>query len=219
MTRTYQTVTHTTVGLWRHDTLLYESLMTIHHVILFLVVIVPLSFDTFLLSAALGIAGLPKGERLRTSLILTAFEAGMPIIGVLIGSGIGDVAGRYASYIAAAVIGAAGLITLKPGSKEEKEEQRMKLLAKARGIMIINLGIGISIDELAIGVSLGLLHITLLPAIVFIAIQTFLASQLGLHVGGKLSETLQERAQRVAGSMLIGVAILFVVLKATGHSL
>ncbi len=190
-----------------------------HHALLFLVVIVPLSFDTFLLSAALGMAGLKKQERLKTSLILTAFEAGMPIVGVAIGNGAGDLAGRYAPYIAAAVIAFAGLLALKPGSDEERENQRMKLLANARGIMIINLGIGISIDELAIGVSLGLLNITLWPAVVFIALQTFFASQIGMRLGSKLSDALQERAQQAAGLMLVAVAVLFVVLKLTGHSL
>jgi len=134
--------------------------MTLNQLLLLLVVILSLSLDTFLLSATLGLAGLPKRDQLRTSLILAAFEAGMPIVGVLVGQRVGNFIGQFAGYAAALVIGAAGFIALRPGGDEEKEQQRLKLLAHARGIAVIDLGISISVDELAIGFSLGLLHLS-----------------------------------------------------------
>jgi hypothetical protein len=51
--------------------------------------ILPLAIDTFVLGTALGVAGMAKRERLRASLVLTAFEAGMPVIGFLAGAGVG----------------------------------------------------------------------------------------------------------------------------------
>ena len=193
--------------------------MSIHHLVLLLALLVPLSLDTFLLSAALGLAGLPQRQRVRTSLTLAAFEAGMPIIGVLVGQGIGTILGRFVGYTAAVVIGLAGLIALKPGDDADKEQRRLRLLAHARGLAIIDLGLSISVDELAVGVSLGLLHIPLLVAVIFLGVQAFAASQLGLWLGGRVSETLREGAERVAGLILIAVAIVLIVLKATGHEL
>ncbi len=193
--------------------------MTLQHLLILVALLVPLSLDNFVLSAALGLAGLPANQRLRTSLTLAAFEAGMPVIGVLIGQGAGNFLGRFAGYTAAAVIGLAGLIALWPGKDEDKERQRLKLLAHARGLAIIDLGVSISIDELAIGFGLGLLHVPLILAIGFLAVQTFAASQFGLWAGGRLNETLQEGAERLAGVILVIVAIVLIVLRATGHEL
>lgn len=193
--------------------------MSLHHILLTLALLVPLSLDTFLLSGALGLAGLPKAQRVRTSLILAAFEAGMPAVGVLIGHGIGDFLGHFAGYTAAIVIGFAGFLALRPGKDEDKEKQRLNLLAHARGLAIIDLGLSISIDELAVGVSLGLLGVPLIFAVVFLGIQAFAAAQLGLWVGGRLSENLREGAERIAGIALILVALVLIVLKVTGHEL
>ena len=193
--------------------------MSTHHALFLLALLVPLALDTFILAAALGLAGLPKKERVRTSLILAAFEAAMPAVGVLIGRGIGNVVGHFAGYTAAAVIGVAGYLLLRPGKEEESEQKRLKLLAHARGLAIIDLGVSISIDELAIGLSLGLLHISLWFAVIFLGIQAFAAAQLGLWLGGRLSETLRDGAEKVAGGILILVALALIAFKLTGHQL
>ena len=51
--------------------------------------VLPLSLDTFAVSAALGVAGLSKRERWRLSLVLAGFEAVMPIVGFLAGGLLG----------------------------------------------------------------------------------------------------------------------------------
>jgi putative Mn2+ efflux pump MntP len=55
----------------------------------------PLSFDTFAVSAALGVAGLSGRERWRVSLVMAGFETVMPIAGFLAG---GVVVGRWAAW-------------------------------------------------------------------------------------------------------------------------
>ena len=74
--------------------------------------------DTFLLATALGLAGLPAAGRTRTSLILAASEAGMPVAGVLGGPGPGDSPAASRGYTAAAVTGLAALLALRPGRNE-----------------------------------------------------------------------------------------------------
>ncbi len=193
--------------------------MTLQHLLFLLALLVPLAIDTFILATALGLAGLPKKDQTRASLILASFEAVMPVVGVLIGSGIGNFIGRFAGYTAAAVIGFAGFLMLKPGKEEDKEQQRMKLLGRARGLAIIDLGISVSIDELAIGLSLGLLRIPLIFAVIFLGVQAFLAAQLGLRLGSKLSEKAIGGTEKLAGAVLIIVALFLIGLKLTGHQL
>ncbi len=192
--------------------------MTRYHLALLLALLVPLALDTFLLSAALGLAGLPKEQRVRTSLTLVAFEAGMPIVGVLVGRGVGAFLGSLAGYTAASVIGLAGVLLLRPG-KDKREHERLTLLTHARGLAAIDLGISISVDELALGVSLGLLQVPLLVAVIFVGVQSFAAAQLGFWLGGRLNEHLREGAEQVVGAALVAIAIALIVFKVTGHQL
>jgi manganese efflux pump family protein len=96
----------------------------------------PLAVDTFALSAALGIVGLKPRERLRISLIRAAFEGGMPVISFLLGAVAGRVLGSYAEYAAIAFLVLAGFLLLRPGN-EDAEEERFRLLARAKGLAAI----------------------------------------------------------------------------------
>src|SRR6266568_7078649 len=138
------------------------------HLLLLAGIILPLGLDTFALAAALGVAGIPANRRGSTSLILAAFEAGMPIVGFLIGGAVGHVIGDFAGWTAIAFLGIAGLFMLRPGD-EEKEEARLKLLARAHGVAIVDLGLAISVDELAVGFSLGLLGLPLVVAVIWLS--------------------------------------------------
>jgi putative Mn2+ efflux pump MntP len=174
----------------------------------------PLAIDTFVLSTALGVAGLAKRERFRTSLILTTFEAGMPVVGFLVGTGLGSIIGQWADYVAVAVLAVTGVWMLWPrGGEEEPEERKVRLLESARGWAILVLGLSISLDELAIGLGVGLLRLPLILLITLIAVQAFLAAQLGMRLGSRIAEKAREAAEKFAGVLLLVAAALVVVEK------
>jgi putative Mn2+ efflux pump MntP len=182
-------------------------------------VILPLAIDTFVLGTALGAAGIAKRDRLRTSLILAAFEAGMPIAGFLIGAAIGGAISLWSDYVAAAALAAIGVWMLRSGGDENEEaEASVRLLASARGWAIVVLGLSISLDELAIGFGVGLLRLPLLLIVGLIAIQAFLAAQLGMTLGSKIAQRARYAAGRLAGLLLLSAAVLVVggKLAATG---
>jgi manganese efflux pump family protein len=170
--------------------------------------ILPLAIDTFVLSTALGVAGMSRRERFRTILILTAFEAGMPIVGFLVGAGIGGAIGRWADYVAALVLFVTGAWMVRAAGAEADEEQKVRLLESARGWAIVVLGLGISLDELAIGFGVGLLQLPLLLLVGLIAVQAFLAAQLGMRLGSHLAERTTRFAGQLAGAFLILAALL-----------
>jgi manganese efflux pump family protein len=174
-------------------------------------VILPLAIDTFVLGTALGAAGIAKRERLRTSLTLTAFEAGMPVIGFVAGSGIGLVIGRWADYVAAAVLAITGLLMIRPQGADEEDERKVELLDSARGWAVVLLGLSISVDELAIGFGVGLLRLPLLLLVALIAAQAFLAAQIGMRLGAGLADNSRRSAGRLAGALLLLAAVLVVV--------
>jgi len=186
------------------------------HILTVAAFILPLGLDTFALSAALGALGLARRERLRAGLVLVSFEAVMPFVGFLIGSGIGTAVGKYSDYAAAMVLAAVGLFMLWP-KDEENEAGRVALLQRARGAAIIGLGLGISLDELAIGFGGGLLRLPLVVLVLLIASQAAIASFIGMQIGSRLGETARERAEQIAGGLLIAASALILVEKAASH--
>lgn len=175
--------------------------------------LLPLGLDTFALGAALGIAGLPPRDRLRVALIFTLFEAGMPIAGILIGRAAGSLIGDWAGYGGIVFLLIAGGLLLRPSKDEDGEERRLKLLAHARGLAILDLGLSISVDELTVGLSAGLLGLSIAVAVTWIAVQAFIAAQAGLRFGARIGDELRERSEQVAGAALIAVALVLLVLR------
>jgi manganese efflux pump family protein len=176
--------------------------------------VLPLGLDTFAVSAALGMRGLPRRERLKVSLLMAAFEMTMPVVGLLVGHALGHAVGSAADWIAVAVL--AGLGGWMLFHKEENEGEKAAELATRGGLAVIALGISISLDELAMGFTIGLLHLSLWLAVVLIGAQAFVFSQLGLRLGSRLSETLRERAEQLAGLALLALALLLIVEQVVG---
>jgi putative Mn2+ efflux pump MntP len=174
--------------------------------------VLPLSLDTFAVSAALGVAGLPARDRWRLSLLMSGFETVMPIIGVLAGALVGRALGDFADYLAAAVLIGAGLLMLREDdSSDEVLAQRM------RGAAMIAIGVSVSLDELAIGLVIGLLGLPVVLVAALIGAQALLASQLGVRLGARLGAELRERAEQAAGALLVVLGVGLVVLRLTGH--
>ena len=164
--------------------------------------VLPLGVDSFAVAAALGAAGLTSwAERLRISAIFVLFEAGMPLIGVAAGGGLARVIGSVADYVAAAAVAGLGIFMLV--HDEDSEEQQAGLLSSTHGLAILALSISISLDEFAIGFSLGLVRLPVAPVIIAIAIVALAASQLGLALGSRISERFRERAEKLAAIALI----------------
>jgi putative Mn2+ efflux pump MntP len=176
-----------------------------------LALLLPLSLDTFAVAAALAAAGLPSSQRLRVSLVLTGFEAAMPLVGIGAGEAIGRAVGSLADYLAGAALLALGSYLLLLAHDDDAGTAAR--LARAHGLAVIGLGVSISLDELAIGFSAGLLHLPLAWAIVLIAAQALLAAQLGLRFGARLGEQICERAEWIAGLALIALGITFLAAR------
>ena len=173
--------------------------------------VLPLGLDTFAVSAALGMRGLPSRERLRVSVLMSSFEMAMPVVGLLVGRALGHLIGDAADYVAIGLLALLGAWMLL----HEEEGENAARLAGGHGLALLALGISISLDELAIGFTIGLLHFSLWVAVILIGAQAFLFAQIGLRLGSRLKETLRERAEQLAGLALLGLAVLLGVEKLT----
>lgn len=111
-------------------------------------------------------------------------------------------------YIAIGVLLAFGLYTLLAG--DDEDDDSLGKLRSATGWSAVALGLSISLDELAIGFTLGLLRLPALLVVVLIGAQAFVLSQVGLRVGARIGASLRAGADRFAGLTLtaLGVGLL-----------
>ena len=176
--------------------------------------VLPLGIDSFAVAAAIGAAQATTAwQRLRISLLFVVFEGGMPLIGLGLGVALAHGIGQIAGYVAAAaVIGIGGWMLF---AGDEGEEDKAARITTSRGLALVGLGISISLDELAIGFSIGLSSLPAIAVIVAIALQAFIAAQLGLAAGAKIAERWRERAERLAGIALILLGVYLVVEQLT----
>jgi putative Mn2+ efflux pump MntP len=168
--------------------------------------VLPLGLDSFAVAAALGASQVTTAwQRLRISLVFVIFEGGMPLIGLAVGSVLARGIGHIADYLAAAAVIGIGIWILLADNlaDNEDEEDKASRIMASRGLALVGLGISISLDELAIGFSIGLVRLPVSAVIAAIAVQAFVAAQLGLAIGAKIAERWRERAERVAGIALI----------------
>lgn len=175
--------------------------------------VLPLCLDTFAVAAAIGLRGVTPRQRLRLGLLFAAFEGGMPLIGLGAGAGLGRLMGSFADYLAAAALVGLGVYLLAAG--EEAEERRLARLPGAGGWTLIGLGLSISLDELAIGFSLGLAGVSIALAVILIAVQALAVSQLGFSLGGRIGDRLREGAERLAALVLLALGAVLLAAKLT----
>jgi putative Mn2+ efflux pump MntP len=166
-------------------------------------IVLPLCLDTFAASAALGVAGLTARQRLQVSILFPLAEAAMPLLGVMVGLGAARVVGSVAGYAAAVVLAATGAFLIaEAGERDEGRAWR-----SAQGWALVGLTLGIAVDELALGVGIGLLRLSMTAAVIMIGVQAVVASQLGLVVGARLGRRAHEGAQQLAGFALVAIGI------------
>lgn len=165
--------------------------------------VLPLGLDSFAVAAAIGAARpITWRERVRISVIFVILEAGMPVIGVFLGRALAHGIGHIADYLAAATVIGIGAWMLFGGGSNDEEQRAVRILSR-HGLALIGLGVSISLDELAIGFSAGLVHLPIVAVIIAIAWQALIAAQLGLAIGTRIGERLRDRAEQGAGLALI----------------
>lgn len=168
--------------------------------------IIPLGLDSFAVAAALGSAGVAGNDGLRISVMFGVFEAVMPLIGFALGAPVGHAIGNAGDYVATGILICLGAWMLRG----DDDPDRVAKLTRPTGVWALMLGLSISIDELVIGFTLGLLGGPVLVVAAAVGVQAAVFSQVGLRLGARLGERVREDAQRLAGLglMVLGAALL-----------
>lgn len=224
----------------------------------------PLCLDTFAVAfAVLGEMRLTRTQRIRVIVLLIAFEAGMPLVGIALGAPlthlvsspthlvfdpyqVGSSAeatqlrhayqahlaeradltfvGRYVvPIVVPMVVGVLGLLmldeSLNDDDDDDDEAGKARALVGARGLSVIGLGLGISVDELVVGFTLSFSSLPVPLVITTIVIQAFLAIMIGQLLGRKARagsprlsvERITTGSKMLAGSALLALSAVLLV--------
>jgi putative Mn2+ efflux pump MntP len=143
----------------------------------------------FAASVAIGLSGVDRALRIRIALVFGIFEAGMPIVGLVLGRQIAGSLGNHANIIGGILLGITGLYVII-GALREADEPKQAISGNLKKLLLT--GLALSIDNLIVGFSLGTFKQSLLEAAAVIGITSIALSLIGLEVGRYLKSWVEE---------------------------
>ena len=141
---------------------------------------VGLSMDAFAVSVCKGLSlrRYGPGRSLTAGIYFGGFQALMPLIGWALGVRFQQAIANVDHWIAF------GLLTLIGINMLREARQEGDSLDEAMGpAAMLPLAVATSIDALAVGVTFAFLQVSILPAVSFIGVTTFVLSALGVWAG------------------------------------
>jgi putative Mn2+ efflux pump MntP len=166
-------------------------------------------------SIGIGVAGVDTRTRLRVGIVFGIFEAGMPVVGLLIGRRLATELGEDVRWAGAALLIAIGAISLVrsvlEGRQHPDQEPRAPAPAPAGpglGRLLLS-GLALSMDNLVIGFALGTYGVGVAAGALVIGVVSVAMSLAGLELGGLLGRWAGRRSEQMSGVILIlvGAAI------------
>jgi putative Mn2+ efflux pump MntP len=177
------------------------------------------------LAAAIGIGfgGVTARTRVRVALTFGVFEAGMPIVGLVVGAGVASGIGHLARWIGAAVLIGIGAVTVIQAWRQPVEAGRgaPRQPVEAGGdaprpgqphhtdslSRLIISAFALSLDNLAAGFALGTMHVGVAEGAIVIGVVSVVLSLAGLELGGRIGAAAGRRGEQIGGAILVGVGV------------
>jgi manganese efflux pump family protein len=161
-----------------------------------------------------GTTGRVSGAaRLRIAVVFGLFEAGMPVLGLVLGHGLADSIGEAARWLGGAALiafGVAGLIQARreaghPGPEDgERAQPPQRSSVQPIGRLLLA-GLVLSGDNLAAGFALGAYQVSIAAAAVVFGAVSVVMSLAGLELGARIGAAAGERSELIACVLLIVV--------------
>lgn len=177
---------------------------------------VGLSMDAFAVAVCKGLAmkKLSVKKALIIALWFGGFQALMPTLGYLLGTGFESYVTAIDHWIAFVLLGLIGANMIKEALSREEENASDAVDIKTMFL----LAVATSIDALAVGVTYAFLQVQIIPAVTFIGVITFALSLAGVKIGNVFGLRFKAKAEISGGVILIlmGIKILLEHLQLLG---
>jgi putative Mn2+ efflux pump MntP len=168
-----------------------------------------MAMDAFAVCLGVGANRQSEGFRptFRLSFHFGLFQFILPVVGWFAGMTVAGYIKTVDHWVAFALLAFVGGRMIRAGFDPEEQTSRND---PSRGWTMVMLSLAVSIDALAIGLSLALVNVQIWYPAVVIGIVTGLVSLLGLRLGNGLGKKFGKRMEVIGGIVLvvIGVRIL-----------
>lgn len=165
---------------------------------------VGLSMDAFAVAVCKGLAMKKSKVRnmITVGLWFGIFQALMPILGYLLGSGFSGKITAVDHWIAFVLLGFIGANMIKEAfSDDDCADSNLSFKA------MLPLAVATSIDALAVGVTLAFLDVNIFSSVASIGVITFIISAAGVKIGNVFGAKYKSKAELAGGVILIALGI------------
>ena len=176
---------------------------------------ISLAMDAFAVSVASGVA-LKRcciRDALKIALSFGLFQAIMPVIGWLAGLTVKAYICKFDHWIAFGLLAFIGFKMIAESGQLNDRERKTHPLAFGTLMM---LSVATSIDALAVGLSLAILHVRLWLPVLIIGLITFVMSFGGVYIGDRMGHFFEKHIERIGGVVLIVLGIKILIEHLTG---
>jgi putative Mn2+ efflux pump MntP len=159
-------------------------------------------------SIGIGLSGVEPATRARVAVAFGVFEAGMPLVGLLVGNSVAHALGNGSRYTGGTLLVAMGAWQLAQTARASRKGLPPPSIATRRLLLT---AFALSIDNLVVGFSLGVQQTPVVEAVVAFAVVSVGLTLLGLEFGRRLAAVVGSGSQYLAGIVLVSVGILVAV--------
>ncbi len=176
-----------------------------------LAIALSMGIDAFVVALAAGafVRTLTPGHFFRMGWHFGLFQCLMPIVGWLAGVYAFGFIESFSHWVAAGLLGFVGGRMLLAALREQPEEFQSD---PTRGLLMVILSLAVSMDALAIGISLAALEVKILYPAAIIGVVTAAMTVAGLWIGERLGRIFG-RAMLVIGGLLLWAIAARVLLE------
>ena len=173
-----------------------------------------MAMDAFAVSLGSGVK-IGPGPRpvFRIAFHFGLFQAILPILGWLFGNTIEPYVRGFDHWVAFGLLAFVGLRMIRSGLSKGEEENPKD---PSRGWTMVMLSVAVSIDALAVGLSLGVLGVNIWTPALIIGLVTGALSLLGLRVGNEVGRRYGKPVEVLGGLVLIGIGVRIVMSHLVG---
>ncbi len=162
-------------------------------------------------SIGIGISGVNARVRLEVGLVFGVFEAGMPVVGLLIGRRLATEVGlvvRWPGAILLMLIGALGVLRSLLARRVNPPQPGApppSVMPRRGTLRLLASGLVLSMDNLVVGFALGTYGIGIAVGAIVIGAVSVIMSLAGLELGGLVGRWAGRRTEQMGGMILIAV--------------
>jgi putative Mn2+ efflux pump MntP len=175
-----------------------------------LLVSASVGLSNFAGAIGIGISGIDTRTRIRVGIAFGLFEGFMPVIGLLLGASVAGHLGHAARFIGAGILMLTGGYTIWQARRTAKLERQTGTVVAVSGLGMNQLmitALALSIDNLAVGFAIAIYNVPIVEAAVVMAIVSVAMSLVGLELGHRLGERVEEWSEEIGGAVLILVGV------------